>query len=215
VVRNPNFGWELVAPATDTKEEEVAGPWSEPTGPVVVAADISTFATQPSELPNDPRTNVKFQVVRFHPEDGVTIVKSFDAAPGQIVGDLASATLPKYAGDKVTPQSKAVDFTSHQVVIGAVGGRESLALLSLPGPPIEDPARALVMRQDGRLVLRDQARDSADSQMAEMKAIYDEILETIKPGKGKKRKSDQFGSMPGGGSMPGSGMSGGFGGQPR
>jgi hypothetical protein len=213
VVRNPNFGWEMVSPTTDTKEEEVPGPWSQPSSPVLVPADIAAYASQPAELPNDPRNVVKFQVARFHPEDGVTIVKSFDAAPGQMVGESKSATIPKYSTDEIKPQVKPIDFTSHQIVIGTVGKRESVAVLNLPGPPIEDPARALVMRQDGRLVLRDQARDVADSQMSEMKAIYDEILESITQ-KPKKRRS----SMMGGSSMPGStmgGMPGGMGGMPR
>jgi hypothetical protein len=210
VVKNPNFGWEMVAVGTDTKEEEVQGPWSEPSGPVIVPADVAAYAAAPSDVPNDPRNNVKFQVVRFHPEDGVTIVKSFDAAPGQMVGDLSSASLPKYTGDKVTSQVKPVDFTAHQVVVASVGGREPLSVLNLSGAPLEDPARALVMRQDGYLVLRDQARDTADGQMSEMKAVYDEMVDTIK-GKHKKKRKSQMGGMPGGGSS----MGGGYGGMPR
>ncbi len=216
VVRNPNFGWEMVSPTTDTKEDEVPGPWSEPSSPVLVPADISAYASQPAELPNDPRSVVKFQVARFHPEDGVTIVKNFDAAPGQVVGEPTNASIPKYTGDKVAAQVKPIDFTSHQIVVVARpwASVSRWRVLNLPGPPVEDPARALVMRQDGRLVSAgDQARDVADSQMSEMKAIYDEILESIKT-KPKKRKSDMPGgggsSMPGGGSSMGGGMPGGI-----
>jgi hypothetical protein len=216
VVRNPNLGWEMVSATTDTKEEEVPGPWSEPSTAVQVPADIAAYASQPAELPNDPRNVVKFQLARFNPEDGVTVVKNFDAAPGQVVGGSSSATIPKYTGEKVQSQVKPIDFTSHQIVIGTVGKRESLAVLNLSGAPIDDPARALVMRQDGRLVLRDQARDVADSQMSEMKSIYDEILESIvhKP---KKRRSSMMGGggSSSGGMMGSGGMPGGMGGMPR
>jgi hypothetical protein len=210
VVRNPNLGYEMVVAGTDTSLEEKEGPWSEPTGTVNVPPDVATYAMQPAETPNDPRDIVKFQVVRFHQEDGVTVVRSFDSAPGDIVGKKDFAAIPKYTGEKASVSSSPIDFTSHQIVVDATGGRELLTALNLPGPALDDPARALVMRPDGLLVLHDEARDRLNGDMIDMKASYDEMLDAIRKDKVKKRK---FTDMPGYGSGSmmggGSGMMGG------
>ena len=142
VVRNPNFGWEMVALGTDTKEEEKMGPWSEPSEAANVPADVAAYAWGPPSCPAT-RDVVKFQVVRFQPEDGLTIVKTFDAAPGDIVGGTSNASVPRFTEKDVKRESKPIDFTSHQVVIGSEGGREPLAVLNLTGAPLDDPARAV------------------------------------------------------------------------
>jgi len=197
VVRNPNLGWEMVAAGTDTKTEEKEGPWSDASDPVTVPPDVATYAMGEGRVPGSARDYVHFQVVRFNPKDGVTVVKNFDAAPGQIIGEPAPARVPK--PNTTQEESRRIDFTSHQLVVDTTGGSESLASLNITGPALEDPARALVMRPDGTLVLRDQARDASDGEMKEMKDIYQEILDLIKAPKKKKR---------GAGGMSGSGMMG-------
>ena len=187
VVRNPNLGWEMVASGTDTKTEEKEGPWSDASDPVTVPPDVATYAMGEGRVPGSQRDYVHFQVVRFNPKDGVTVVKNFDAAPGQIIGEPANASVPKPNTNQ--RESRKIDFTSHQLVVDTTGGRESLAALNIAGPALEDPVRALVMRPDGTLVLRDQARDSVDGEMKEMKDIYQEILDLIKAPKNKKRPS--------------------------
>ena len=205
VVKNPNFGWEMVANGVDTKAEEIEGPWSEPSEPVSVPANVSTYAMGPGvPPPGDPREQVKFQVAKFNPEDGLIVVKTFDQAPGQIVGSIDSARVPR--SDNKDTQSKQIDFNSRQILVDTVGRPKPMSSLNMQGAALAEPTRALMMRPDGTLVLRDQAQDMTDGEMSEMKSIYDEILAAVQ--KPKKRRGGGGGMM-GSGSMSGSGgMSG-------
>ena len=56
--------------------------------------DVATYAL--NREPTVPRKldQVKFQVARWTPEDGVTVVKRFPAAPGEIIGEVSSVAVP-------------------------------------------------------------------------------------------------------------------------
>ncbi len=198
VVKNPNLGWDSVKAGTDNTSEELNGPWSEPTSPVYVPADITTYAMQTS--PGDTEGNsVQFQVVKWNESDGITIVKPFEESPGQIVGELTSAPVPKDDGKGRT--SKMIDFTSRQVVLDTSGGNRSLNTVGMAGASFDIPAMAVVMRSDGLMIIRDQARDTYNEDMRQLKEIYDQILKDADAG-GKKPPE----TMGGYGDMSGSMM---------
>ena len=80
VVFNPNYKREDVTPnakLTNTKEE-LHGPWSAETDMVTMPPDVMPYVmgTMPPGL---NRLKISFEVIRFHPEDGVTIPKRFEA----------------------------------------------------------------------------------------------------------------------------------------
>ncbi len=77
VVRNPNFGLENVSPGVDVTSKDLPGPWSEETDPVTVPADVTIYA-QSKALGDRTGQGVSFEVVRWNPEDGLTIVKNFN-----------------------------------------------------------------------------------------------------------------------------------------
>jgi hypothetical protein len=183
VVRNPNLGWETVAPGVDVKSEELTGPWSVPTGPVSIPADVSTYALH---LAPGTKTGeeVTFQVVSWSPDDGVTVVNNFEAAPGQIIGSPRRATVPNE--DTKGTKSVTIDFTSRQVLLQAQGGARALDVLGEPRR-LDVPADALVLRNDGTLVLRDQAFDRHNPEMRQLKQIYDQAVAEAKAGKEKKK----------------------------
>jgi hypothetical protein len=198
VVRNPNLGWETVNAGVDNKTEELYGPWSEPLDPVRVPADVTTYAIRKSPVGrrNDA---VQFQVVKWDEKTGLTIVKTFDEAPGQIIGEPLSSSVPKDDGKGTTTRS--IDFTSRQVLVDTNGGTRPLAPLGTTATSFEAPAIALVLRNDGQLVLRDEARDVQDPEMKQLKEIYDETLKDAEEG-GKKEPTGAgagaYGSMMGG-----------------
>ena len=205
VVRNPNYHFENVQAGVNTTDEESTGPWSDPTEPVTVPADVTTYAM--GRLPNDPE-KVQFGVARWDEATGYTVFRNFDEAPGQIIGERQGAPIPDEKGEKRT--SKTLDFTSHQVVLDSMGGDRSLEPFNLGGTRLDAPVQALVVRNDGTLVLRDQALDDRfDSEAKELEDIYKQTLAEVDQGKKKKRRE-----MPGYGSggmgMPGMGYGGGF-----
>jgi hypothetical protein len=182
VVKNPNLGWENVSPGTDTTSQELTGPWSEPTEPVRVPADVATFVVR--KAPGSKRNDaVEFMVVKWNPDDGLTVCKTFDGAPGQIIGGPDSAAVPKEDGKGRT--SKPIDFTSRQLLLDTSGSDRSLAGLGLSGSRFESPIQALVLRPDGLLVVRDQALDTRDEQLKQMQNIYNRTLKDADAG-GKK-----------------------------
>jgi hypothetical protein len=202
VVRNPNKGWQTVAPGTDTKSEELFGPWSEPTDAVAIPADVATFAL--GRATGGRRDDaLEFQVVRWNPADGLTVVTRFTAAPGQIIGAPDSARVPTEDGKGTT--SRSIDFTSRQLLIDTLAAQRSLAGMGTPGVVFDAPAQALVIRPDGMLVLRDEARDTADDQRAQLKNLYDQILDDANKG-GKKSAEENM--MMGSGGYGSSGMMG-------
>jgi hypothetical protein len=198
VVRNPNYGWETVSPGTDTTNEEKEGPWSEPTGAVAVPDDVTTYAYKAFPLDKEG-DKITFYVAKWNEDDGMTITKTFEAEPGQFIGEKGGSLVPAESGKGTT--SKYVDFTSRQLLIDAIG---SVRNLELPGVParFEPPALAVVMRSDGALLLRDQAKDNrANSEMRQMKSLYDQIIADAKDNK----KKESGGVMGGGGLRRGGG----------
>jgi hypothetical protein len=117
---------------------------------------------------------VKFDVVRFHPDDGVTIPKVFNAGPGEILGEPSTAPIP--TSDGKGQKAKTVDFNSRQVVLDVEGG-----FLMLPqgfvGPPIERPALALLLRPDGSAVIHNQADDVPNEFRKDVRATYKHELD--------------------------------------
>jgi hypothetical protein len=197
VVRNPNKGWDTVAPGTDSKSDELFGPWSEVTEAVAIPADVATFALGKSTTSRRDDA-IEFQVVRWNPSDGITVVTRVSGAPGQVIGGPDTARVPNEDGKGTT--SKAIDFTSRQLLIDTVAAQRPLAGMGTPGVVFDAPVQALIIRPDGTLVLRDEARDTADDQRAQLKNLYDQILDDANKG-GKKSAEQQMGS-----SMMGSGM---------
>ena len=78
VVFNPNYNREDISPGTDNKSKVLIGPWSKETEAVTMPPDVMPYAI--GTLPNvSTETQVRFQVVRFHPSDGVTVPHNFEA----------------------------------------------------------------------------------------------------------------------------------------
>jgi hypothetical protein len=191
VVKNPNLNWETVAPGVDTTTEELPGPWSETTDPVRVPADVTTYAVRPA--PSNRRTDaVEFQVARWDPSTGVTVVKTFPYAPGQIIGEISSAAIPKDNGEGRT--SKNIDFVSRQLIVDTEGGRRALTSVGA-NASLESPALALVQRPDGVLIVRDQSRDSSDPEAKELREIYDRTMKDADAGGKKPPASSGYGGM--------------------
>jgi hypothetical protein len=204
VVRNPNYGWETVAPGVDTSSEEKEGPWSEPTSPVSVLADVSAYTLHLS-LADKQNEDVTFQVARWNEADGLTIVQNFDATPGQVIGEKRGALVPGEPGKDLKSQN--IDFTSRQILLDTPsGGERSVAAID-PRARFEAPAQALVMKSDGTLVLRDQARDAHAPEVAQVKHIYQQSIDEAKAGK-KKKSGGRMGGMMGMGGSGGGGMGG-------
>ncbi len=160
VVRNPNRDRMDVAPGTDTKSALLNGPWSVVTNQVTMPPDVMPYAARMTARTGLRTDRVQFEVVRFNPEDGVTVVKPFDAGPGQVIGEVSSAQIPTSEGTGV--KSKRIDFISREVVLDTHGGPTPLPKIGVGGSEFEVPSLALVVRPDGFVEVRSQARDSAD-----------------------------------------------------
>jgi hypothetical protein len=151
-------------------------------------ADVTTYAMQTTSG-NTAGDSVQFQIVKWNEKDGLTIVKPFDETPGSFIGEQASAAVPK--DDNKGRTSKSIDFTSRQLLLDASGGRVSLATVGLPAASTFDiPAQALVLRADGLMIVRDQARDAHNPDMMELRQIAEEILKDADEG-GKKSPAEQ------------------------
>ncbi|MFO0910009.1 MAG: hypothetical protein U0794_16955 [Isosphaeraceae bacterium] len=199
VVYNPNYKREDVSPGVDTKSLELKGPWSEPTEPVTMPADVTTYAMRKAPADGSSRRTdqVQFQVTRWTPEDGVTVVRNFNAGPGEVVGDPATASIP--VSDGSGAKNKLVDFNSHLLVLDTAGGPRPIAPLGASGAPLDVPATTLLMKPDGTVIVRNQANDIADAVRKDMAENYArEVKES------SKRRESSFGA--------GMGMYGGMGG---
>ena len=195
VFANPNLGWESVAPGVDNKSKELNGPWSSLTHDVNVPADVATFARGKAPAPAGTiASQYSFQVVAWNEKDGLTVVRSFDQSPGQMIGEKQSISLPSTADkDKGKPTNHLIDFTSHQILADAVGGNRSMAdIQPLGAIQLDVPVTALVIRADGMLVLRDEARDAASGELAEQKDIFERYKREAEA-KGKKPDSNSGG----------------------
>jgi hypothetical protein len=201
VVYNPNLGREDVSAGVDTKSVELFGPWSDPTEEVTMPPDVATYAL--AKEPNVPRKleQVNFEVARWTPESGVTVVKRFPAAPGELIGELSSVAVPitDEAGKKL-PQTRRVDFNSHQFVLDVMGGDQPIPPLGPgTGGRLSVPALALVVRRDGAVVIRSQANDVHDQVRKDM---ADNFARELKAAEDEKKKKDRPGGSAPGSSMP-------------
>ena len=189
VVKNPNYGREDVAPGTDTTTKEVSGAWSEATDLVTIPADVSTYAVEKTLAGNLARGDeVRFQVATWNAKDGQTIVKAFDAGPGKVIGEPSLAKVPDPDGKKA-PSTK-IDFTSRQVVLDTEGGTRPVSQLDLPGAGFNVPAMAVVLRPDGTIAVRSEARDKRDPTMSEMLTDYTQAVKDAEGGVVKHNRSN-------------------------
>ena len=208
VVFNPNHNRDDVSPGVNTKATELFGPWSEPTDEVNMPADVSAFAM--GTLPA-ARSDVKvnFQVVRFEEQNGVTIPRKFAASPGEVIGEVSSADIPtaEGTGKKIKP----VDFNTHQIVLDAAGGQQSLPS-GFAGGALDRPALTLLLRPDGSVLARSEAEDINNEVRKDIERNYAREIKDSN----KKRESSMgsgYGSMMG--SMMGGSMMGRMGGGGR
>ncbi len=193
VVFNPNHNRDDVSPGVNTKATELFGPWSEPTDEVNMPADVSAFAlgTLPAARSD---LKVNFQVVRFEEQNGVTIPRKFAASPGEVIGEVSTADIPtsEGTGKKIKP----VDFNTHQIVLDAAGGQQSLPS-GFAGGALDRPALTLLLRPDGSVLARSEAEDINNEVRKDIERNYArEIKDST-----KKRESSMgagYGSMMGG-----------------
>jgi len=196
VVYNPNKDREDVSPGVDNKSENLYGPWSEATDEVTMPADVEAYAMD--KLPNSARIGdkVRFQVMRWTPDDGVTVSRDFTAGPGEVIGTPVSTPIPSSEGAGAKP--KVVDFNTHRVVLDVVGGELSVPSIGAQGGARFDaPVITLLVRPDGSVAVRDQADDANDQVRKEM---YENYRRELKDSDKKRESSMGVGSsmmMPG------------------
>ncbi|MDR3639660.1 MAG: hypothetical protein P4L84_38020, partial [Isosphaeraceae bacterium] len=172
VLYNPNFEREDVNPGVNKKDKYLKGPWSEPSEEATMPADLTAYAFKPA--PNAKQSEVvpvQFQVTRWNPEDGVTVVRTFDAAPGDIIGENASVLIPTSDGSKAS--NKTVDFNTHHLVLDSAGGTQPLPAIGINGNTFEAPVLSLLVRPDGSVVARNQALDLQDEVRADIVNNYE------------------------------------------
>jgi hypothetical protein len=204
VVFNPNRNHEDVSPGVDTKSEELRGPWSEVSDQVSMPPDIMPYAV--GTLPKSARgdTKVNFQVIRFHPADGVTVPSTFDASPGEVIGDLRTREIPSSEGKG--KKAKAIDFNTRQIVLDVEGGQLQPLPAGLIGPALKRPALALLLRADGSVMIHNEADDISNEIRRDIETNYRHELDQSH----KKRESSMGMGMMGmmGGNMMRSMMGG-------
>ncbi len=210
VVWNPNLNREDVSPGVDTKSDDLRGPWSEPTDPVTMPPDVMPYATASTAPTPKSDMRVRFQVIRFHPDDGVTVPASFDAAPGEIVGEPRSRDIP--VSDGTGAKSKPIDFNSHQVMLDVYGRKRTKGYQYLPegfsGPPIVAPVVALMLRPDGSVVVHHETDDETNQVRKDMDANYHYEVQQSSKQREHGLGAGMMGMMGGmmGGGMMGGGM---------
>jgi hypothetical protein len=206
VVFNPNFKREDVSPSAKLTidKEDLVGPWSDPTDVVTMPPDIMPYATG-TLAAGLGRSKIQFEVIRFHPEDGVTIPKTFDAGPGEVLGEPRTAEIP--VSDGSGKKTHTVDFNSHQIVLDISGGYDPLPAGFLGGP-VERPGLALLLRPDGSVVVHNEAEDLANDVRKDIRANYKHELAMSKQVRKNGAGSGYMGMM---GMMGMGGMMGGGG----
>jgi hypothetical protein len=212
VVFNPNKGRDDISPGVDNKSDELRGDWSESTDQVTMPPDVMPYvlATTPPGQANDMK--VTLQVIRFHPADGVTVPRSFDAAPGEVIGEPRTSDIP--VSDGTGKKSKVIDFNSRQIMLDVFAIKKTGGFQHLPagfvGPPIARAALALLLRPDGSVAVHNEVDDESNEVRKDVYANYRHEIDQS----GKKRESSRgmgyMGGMMGGmmGRMGGGGMGG-------
>ncbi len=171
VVKNPNYDRQDVARGVDNESRELTGPWSEPSEVVTVPPDVTAYAMAPA-LPTAARPRadqVQFDVIAWNPESGVTAHKTFTAAPGEFIGEPSSVRV-RIEGKEDT-ETQSINFNSRQLIFDTLGGKFSTGAVGVTGI-FDVPAVAAVLRPDGSIAVRNQARDQGDEQLAFMKESY-------------------------------------------
>lgn len=167
VVVNPNKDHTDVNPGVDIESKELLGPWSDPTEPITIPADVVPYAQAP-----DPPTRrddlVLFQVIKWDPAKGQTVIKNDIAGPGDIVGEYGTVPVPDVDGGGV--KQAQIDFNSRSVVLDTYGGRQRLPDIGVERNLFEVPAVAMLIEPDGSVVIRSQAIDRADAVRKDMDA---------------------------------------------
>jgi hypothetical protein len=199
VVFNPNYKREDVSPGTNTKDLELRGPWSEPTNEVTMPADVTAYVmNKEPPAPNAKRNDrVLFQIVRWNPDNGVTVTRNFPFGPGQVVGvEPATTQIPSSEGKG--PTSKLVDYNSRQILIDQTGGPEPISQVGAGGSTLNIPSVSLLLRADGSVAVRNEAYDLPDQVRKDMDENYKRELK--ESDKARENSTGRVG-MPGG--MPG------------
>ena len=195
VVVNPNHDHTDVNPGVDTESKELLGPWSDPTDSVTVPADVAAYALAPEEnVRRDDQVN--FQVIKWDPGTGQTVVKNDIAAPGELIGEYGTVQVPNADGGGA--KSSPLDFNSRAIVLDTIGGRQTLPEIGVERNKFEVPAVAMVVEPDGSVVIRSQAIDRADDVREDMDENYKQALKDS----GKKREVGASSRMPGQGTGP-------------
>jgi|GEM_PF-822068 len=195
VLYNPNYGREDVLPGVDTASLELFSDWSEPTDPITVPADLAIHllgAAPVSGNPRDRKDAMTYQLSLWDESYGVTIVRDFNAAPGEIVGKMERTRYADYSGDTVEVQTVPIDFASDKLMLDGFGGSVAMPDLGDRLPPtFELPPIAFLLAADGRIIIREAANDGSDPNRIEMKkSYYRELQEN-----GKKSKSTMMDFM--------------------
>jgi hypothetical protein len=200
IVKNPNFKLDSVSPGVDHESEQLPGPWSEVAGPVVVPPDVETYVkgTPPADLRQRRPDLIEFNVVRWNPENGLTVVKPFYRAPGEVVGEPTSASVPVEVGDETKIQSRTIDFTSHRILVDTATSRTPSERLGLGFGGYTTPTLAVLLRPDGMIELRDEAGDLVGGQMNEMISIYNQTIKDAQSDEKQSSNLNPFGGGSGG-----------------
>ena len=206
VIANPNYGSNDVMPGVDRDSKEFFTAWSDASLAATVPPDVETYVYRlpPADVRNKRPDLIEFNVVRWNPENGLTLVKPFMYGPGSVVGEPASVRMPIEEKGKVKTTSKSVDFTSHRLLVDTTNGTISTDRIGINTSAFNPTPSALLLRADGMIELRDEAFDAVAGEMDEMLNIY---KQTLKDAEGEKKSSQMSGR-----GMMGGGMGGGMGG---
>jgi hypothetical protein len=172
VVFNPNHSHDDVNHDVDKKATELYGPWSAPTDEVSMPADAAPYAM--GTLPANPKSDMKvrFQVIRFDPSEaagGVTVHATFDASPGEVIGEVRTRDVP--VSDGSGKKSKSIDFFTRQIVVDTSGGLMPLPA-GMPGAAIQRPALALLLKSDGTVMAHTEADDANNEVRKDIERNY-------------------------------------------
>ncbi len=191
VVFNPNFGREDVTYGTDTKAEELLGPWSAPTDPVHMPPDVMPYVV--GTIPSSAKSDIKarFQVIRFNLADGVTVPKPFEAEAGEVIGEVRTAETP--VSDGSGKKTKSIDFNTRQIVLDVSGGGYQALPTGMVGPSFERPVLSVLLRPDGSVVVHNEAEDVPNEVRKDIEANYK--YELSLSDKDRKKNSTGSGMM--------------------
>jgi hypothetical protein len=163
-------------------------------------SDVAIYAINKEPFVPRKLDLVNFEVAAWTPEDGVTVVKRFPAAPGEIIGEYRSAEVPSTDNGVTKTHPKRIDFNSHQFVLDVIGGDQPIPALGpgASGGRLAVPAVTLLVRPDGAVVVRNQASDLHDQVRKDMADNYNRQLKAAEDEKKKKSPT----SAAGGSSAP-------------